>query len=1311
MATILLLAAGGAIGSSIGGGMLGLGSAVIGRAVGASVGQMVDRRIGAIGQNVLGSGSGAVEQGRLERLRLTSTGEGTVIPRVFGRTRIAGHVIWSTDFVETVVDRGESTGGGKGSPAVGKTIYSYTISLAFGLCEGEIASVSRIWADGQEVPREALNLRVYKGSEEQLPDPLIEAKEGFGNAPAYRGVAYLVIEDLNLSAFGNRVPQFSFEVIRNESGKAFGDMAEHVRAVSIIPGTGEYSLATTPVRYEDQPGASKFTNAHSYVGQTDFLASLSALNDELPNCRAASLVVSWFGNDLRCGSCKIRPMVERVGRDGVEIPWRAGGLNANAVAAIPESEGRPVYGGTPADDAVIEGIRALRDAGKDVMFYPFILMNQLAGNGLPDPYGSAEQAALPWRGRITGSIAPGRTGTVDRTGQADAEISMFFGAAQAGDFEVSKDGDRTLIKYSGPDEWSLRRFVLHYAHLCVAAGGVDSFCIASELRGLTQLRGQNGFPGVVALRKLAADVRKILGPETAISYAADWSEYFGYAPQDGSGDIYFHLDQLWADDNIDFVGIDNYMPLSDWRDRPAEADSSYAGPHDLGYLKANICGGEGYDWFYASAADRDAQIRTTITDGVHSEPWVWRYKDIRNWWGNVHHDRVGGVRLNNPTNWVPQSKPVRFTEIGCPAIDKGTNQPNKFVDPKSSESSLPFFSNGGRDDFLQVQYIRAMDEYWNDAVNNPSSDKYDGRMVASEHSYVWTWDARPYPQFPALADTWADGENYYRGHWITGRASYRTLQSVVSEICDRAGIADFDVSDLTGVVRGYTISDIATGRSAIQPLMLTHGFDAIEREGKLVFRMRSGTPCAIIDENRVVQLGQDNGDITSIRNPNAEQVARFSIGYIAEDGAFSARSADVARSERDDGTVARAEIPLVLTTEEGRSIAARWFAETEVGRDRIRFGLPRSAGHLGAGDVIEIRGGSYRIDRVELAEFQLVEASRVGRHQYDAPLLKDGITDVEVRIIPAPVLPVILDLPAFGREGDVDGPVIATASVPWSGEVSVHASLENSSYALKTVCRSRATIGETSSELVRGPVGRFDRANVLRVKLLAGDLRSRTEIEFLAGANSIAVGKEEEDRWEILQFKDAILVEPGTYELTGLLRGQFGTDASMPEAWPVGTRVVLLDNALESLGGAAYFRGSVRHFRIGPAAQSIEGPSYVHKEHEFSANWQCPLSPVHLKSRRISSGTEFTWVRRTRKGGDDWEAFEIPLGEEREQYLVQVMRSGVVVRETICESPRWVYPEADRLLDGPNCSIAVSQVSYSYGPGASAAILVPDLQD
>ena len=119
------------------------------------------------------------------------------------------------------------------------------------------------------------------------------------------------------------------------------------------------------------------------------------------------------------------------------------------------------------------------------------------------------------------------------------------------------------------------------------------------------------------------------GPRTKIGYGADWSEYNNHQTGDAPGALLFNLDPLWSDANIDFVGIDNYMPLSDWRDGTAHLDyDAVNGPtdiHDAAYLTGNIRGGEDYDWYYASDADRDAQTRTPITDGL-GKPWVFRAK-------------------------------------------------------------------------------------------------------------------------------------------------------------------------------------------------------------------------------------------------------------------------------------------------------------------------------------------------------------------------------------------------------------------------------------------------------------------------------------------------------------------------------------------------------------------------------------------------------------------------------------------------------------------------------------------------------------
>ena len=142
------------------------------------------------------------------------------------------------------------------------------------------------------------------------------------------------------------------------------------------------------------------------------------------------------------------------------------------------------------------------------------------------------------------------------------------------------------------------------------------------------------------------------------------------------------------------------------------------------------------------------------------------------------------------TAWLPRSKPIWFTELGCPAVNKGTNQPNVFWDPKSSESFFPYYSDGSRDDFIQHRYLEATFAHWRDPANNPVSDVYAGRMVDMSRAHVWAWDARPWPDFPDRIETWVDGANYSCGHWLNGRASGASLAKVVAEICHRSGVAD-----------------------------------------------------------------------------------------------------------------------------------------------------------------------------------------------------------------------------------------------------------------------------------------------------------------------------------------------------------------------------------------------------------------------------------------------------------------------------------------------------------------------------------------
>ncbi len=1301
MATIVLSAAGAAIGSGIGGTVAGISSAVVGRAVGATLGRMIDERI-------MGTGSEPVVTGKVDRLRLTGAAEGAAVPVIFGRVRVGGQVIWASDFIETATVSGG--GSGKGAPRQPQTTsYSYAVSLAIALCEGEISHVARVWADGEEIAPSDLGMTVYRGDARQLPDPVMESVEGAGMVPAYRGTAYVVIEDLALERFGNRVPQFSFEVVRvcAASSQPGDVLARTVRAVAMIPGTGEYALATTPVYYSGGPGQAWPANVNTALGVPDFSGSLTALEAEAPALEAASLVVSWFGDDLRCGACQLRPKVESRAAEGQGMPWVVSGLGRAQAGEVPRVDDRVIYGGTPADTSVIEAIAAMQDAGKRVMFYPFVLMEQLEGNGRADPYGGEEQPVMPWRGRISASVAPGRAGSPDGTAAMADEVAAFFGTAQASDFAVSPGA----VAYSGPDEWGFRRFILHYAALCAAAGGVEAFCIGSEMRGLTTLRGAgNSFPAVAQLQALAAEVRSILGPEVKIGYAADWSEYFGYHPQDGSGDVFFHLDPLWADDSIDFIGIDNYMPVSDWRDEPGHADAGWGGIHNTGYLTANVAGGEGYDWYYTGPEARAAQRRTPIVDDAHGEHWIWRYKDIRGWWEHQHHDRVAGVRADEATDWEPMSKPVWFTEMGCAAVDKGTNAPNRFVDLRSSESGLPPYSDGGRDDLIQIRYLQAMERYWTDPAHNPVSPHYEGPMVDMSRAFVWAWDARPFPFFPNNGALWADGVNFHRGHWINGRLSVQTLADVVAEICARAGLCGIDVSGLVGVVRGYAVDAVSDARAMLQPLMLSHGFDAVERDGVLRFVMRGDAAVFSLRADDIVAEGETDGQAEFTRAAQAEQSGRVRLRFTEADADHEAVAEEAVLPDEATHAVAGSEMPLSMTRAEGRAVAERWLSEARLARDGMRVSLPPSRQEIGAGDLIALEGqsGLWRVDRLEQAEFQSAEAVRVDPALYRRRIVQEPLPRARAFVAPVPVVAHFLDLPLIRGDEAAHAPHLAVSGDPWPGRVAVYGADADEGYALEQVQAARATMGRTLTPLRRAPSDRWDDGDALEVRMLAGSLESRTRGAVLNGANIAAIGDGSHGNWEVFQFAEAELVETDTYWLRGRLRGMAGSDGVMPDVWPEGSWVVLLDGAVGQIDLPPSLRRVARHYRIGPARRPLSDPTYQHRVEAFDGNGLRPLSPCHVRAEPVGGGVALRWVRRGRIDADGWDAPEIPLGEAGEAYAVRVFAGQGLLREAVTEGPEWTYGAAEIAADGGAGlrRVEVAQVSSSYGAGPAAAITI-----
>jgi len=203
----------GVAGAAIGSLIPGVGTA-IGWAIGSALGGLIFRPKGP-----------QVEGPRLEDLTVQTSVYGQPIPRYWGTYRAAGNLIWTDGITE---QSHEEKQGGKGGPSATVTTYTYSASFAVAFGAGPIAAIRRLWADGKlfydvsddadletvmSTQAAAEAFRFYTGSESQERDPLIEAIEGEDATPAYRGLAYVVFEGLELGDFANRIPNITAEIL------------------------------------------------------------------------------------------------------------------------------------------------------------------------------------------------------------------------------------------------------------------------------------------------------------------------------------------------------------------------------------------------------------------------------------------------------------------------------------------------------------------------------------------------------------------------------------------------------------------------------------------------------------------------------------------------------------------------------------------------------------------------------------------------------------------------------------------------------------------------------------------------------------------------------------------------------------------------------------------------------------------------------------------------------------------------------------------------------------------------------------------
>ncbi len=705
---------------------------------------------------------------------------------------------------------------------------------------------------------------------------------------------------------------------------------------------------------------------------------------------------------------------------------------------------------------------------------------------------------------------------------------------------------------------------------------MDAIIIGSELKALMATRIGESFPAVAAMRSLAAAVRGVVGSQTKITYAADWSDYFGV--QNG-GDVRYHLDPLWADANIDAVGIDAYFPLSDWRDGDDHADAVPGRrAHDLDYLRANVEGGEGYDWYYASAADRDAQTRTPIDDPVY------RYKDLRHWWSQPHVERRGGQPAGQ-SSWVPRSKPIWLLEVGCPAVDKGANQPNVFFDGRSIDSARPYHSDGARDDLIQRRYIEAFLGYY--------ADHNEAGFVDLDRASIWAWDARPYPAFPARDDVWSDGGNWARGHWLNGRTGLMPVADVVEELAESSGLTDIDVSGVSGVIPGYVVDRPMSARAALGPLLSLFAIEIAERGGDVVFSMGGGDALAISPDSLL------QGPVKRTRMDPEKRVRDVRVTYLDAARDYQTATSSARKLSAETVAVADLSVPAVLDEGFARYVARRDLEALEAGGETLSLALPLLPGlRLQTGDRIDHDGALWVVN--ELTSGTTVELS--ARRDVERGVAWVAGTTPEVpSALPYAGAPQLIAFDLPGRPGVSVGALLRPFSpVSVTGPGGETAELA-----------APLRIGATLSDLPAKTALLADCSTALEFTMEGISLSSQA-------APTLRFAVETAAGWEIIAARRAVLSGRNRYTVSHLHRGLDGSDDMVADV-PAGARILWLGSGVETL--------DISRDWIGQGV-TVTGASAEREARAAALVWQdrarLPLSPV----RPRWDGNTLSWTGR-----------------------------------------------------------------------------------
>jgi hypothetical protein len=539
------------------------------------------------------------------------------------------------------------------------------------------------------------------------------------------------------------------------------------------------------------------------------------------------------------------------------------------------------------------------------------------------------------------------------------------------------------------------------------------------------------------------------------------------------------------------------------------------------------------------------------------------------------------------------------------------------------------------------------------------------------------------------------------------------LAGVVRDISLRCGLedADIDVSELTDLVDGFTLTRQMAGRSAIEPLMQAFFFDPVESDYKIKFRKRGRRPAVTIPDDDLAahSAGSEVPDLVQIKRMqeiDLPQTVSVKFKNTAADYQNSTQyERRMAGRSQSDVTV---ELPLAMSPEKAKQIATAALYSAWSERTGLSFSTSLAYAALEPTDTAIVHNRLVRVaHRKRNGAVIEWEVFADGNSVYPSDTATQGGAaapsgPVGQTITPTPVTQlVVIDAPI--TQDGVTGAVITFAvqgrSTGWNG-AQIFKSVDGGlSYQPVASAPGASLIGSALNVL--GPYqggDTFDELNTVRVALLPSSsgatLSSATELAVLNGSNAALLGG------EVLQYKRAVLNDDGTYTLSGLLRYRRGTDYATHAA---GERFVPLTTALVQVAVPTSEVGLPRQYKAVSNGGSLSLAQAVTLT--YTGADLKPYSPVQIGGwRDAAGGLTLTWTRRTRIGGEWRDGIDAPLSEAGEAYDIEILNGSAIARTfSGVTTPTVFYSTAQQIADFGSVQSSVTariyQLSSAVGRG------------